>query len=88
MEITPKFQYIKGSFDTKEVNLVLVPKQKHGEVLLCVKEPGSGFNLPIGEITLYDSELYVDFEATLDDATKLGEEICRRFNEFPKDKKL
>lgn len=88
MEITPKFQYIKGSFDTKEVNLILVPKQKHGEVLLCVKEPGSGFNIPVGEITLYDSERNVDFKETLDEATKFGEEICRRFNEFPKEKKL
>ncbi|MBO4965941.1 MAG: hypothetical protein J6C81_06720 [Muribaculaceae bacterium] len=88
MEITPKFQFVEGSFDTKEANLVLVPKEKYGEVLLCVKELGSGFNLPIGEITLYDSELFVDFKATLEDATKLGEEICRRFNEFPKDQKL
>lgn len=31
---------------------------------------------------------YVDFKSTLEDATKFGEEICRRFNEFPQDKKL
>lgn len=81
-------QYVEGSFDTKEVELVLVPKEKHGEVLLCVKEPGSCFNIPVGEITLYDSELFVDFKATLCDATKFGNEVCRRFNEFPQDKKL
>jgi len=39
-------------------------------------------------ITLYDSERYVDFNATLGDAIKFREKICRRFNEFPKDKKL
>lgn len=85
MEITPKLQFISGSFDTKEVSLVCVPSENHGEVSLCVKEPDSCWNIPIGEIKLYDSDLYVDFKATLQDATKLGNEICRRFNEFPKE---
>lgn len=88
MKITPKIQFVSGSFDTKEVKLVLIPSDNHGLVELCVKEPGSGWNIPIGEIKLYSSDRYVDFKATLEDATKLGEEICRRFNEFPKDHKL
>lgn len=88
MKITPKMRFVSGSFDTKEVKLVLIPSDKHGLVELCVKEPDSGWNIPIGEIKLYNSDLYIDFKATLEDATKFGEEICRRFNEFPQDKKL
>lgn len=88
MKITPKLQFVSGSFDTKEVELVLVSSDNHGIVELCVKEPDSGWNIPIGEIKLYSSDLYVDFKATLEDATKFGKEICRRFNEFPQDKKL
>lgn len=88
MKITPKIRFVSGSFDTKEVKLVLVPSDNHGLVELCVKEHGSGWNIPIGEIKLYSSERYVDFKATLEDATKFGEEICRRFNEFPKNQKL
>lgn len=41
-----------------------------------------------GEMELYSSERYVDFKATLEDATKFGEEICRRFNQFPQEQKL
>lgn len=88
MEITPKIQFVSGSFDTKDVRLVCVPSDNHGEVSLCVKESGSGWLIPIGEIKIYSSGRYVDFKATLEDATKFGEEICRRFNDFPQDEKL
>lgn len=88
MKITPRIRFVLGSFDTKEVKLVLVPSDKHGLVELCVKEPDGGWNIPIGEIKLYSSGRYVDFKATLEDATKFGEEICRRFNEFPTEQKL
>lgn len=88
MKITPKIQFVSGSFDTKEVKLVLISSDNHGLVELCVKEAGSGWNIPIGEIKLYSSDRYVDFKSTLEDATKLGEEICRRFNEFPQNQKL
>lgn len=88
MKITPKIQFVSGSFDTKDVSLVLVPSDNHGVVSLCVKEPDSGWNIPIGEIKIYSGDRYVDFKATLEDATKFGEEICRRFNEFPQEQKL
>lgn len=88
MKITPKIQFVSGSFDTKEVKLVLIPSDNHGLVELCVKEPDSNWNIPIGEIKLYSSDRYVDFKATLEDATKFGKEICRRFNEFPQNQKL
>ena len=88
MKITPKMQFVSCSFDTKEAKLVLIPSDKHGLVELCVKEPDSGCNIPIGKIKLYSSDLYVDFKATLEDATKFCKEICRRFNEFPQNQKL
>ena len=81
MEITPKFEYIDGSFNTEEVELVCVPSDHRGHVSLCIKEPNSSWNIPIGEILLYDSDRYVDFKATLKDATNLGKEIARRWNE-------
>lgn len=88
MEITPKIGFVSGSFDTKDVKLVLVPSDNYGEISLCVKEPGCAWNIPIGEIKLYSSELYVDFKETYDDAVKFGTEICRRFNKFPDEQKL
>lgn len=39
MKITPRIRFVSGSFDTKEVKLVLVPSDNHGLVELCVKEP-------------------------------------------------
>ena len=88
MKITPKIQFVSGSFDTKKVKLVLIPSDNHVLVELCVKEPDSNWNIPIVEIKLYSSDRYVDFKATLEDATKFGKEICRRFNDFPQNQKL
>lgn len=88
MKITPKMQFVSGSFDTKEDKLVLVSNTNHGKVSLCVKDHEAGWLIPIAEIKLFDSGLFKDFKATFEDATKLGEEICRRFNEFPQDEKL
>lgn len=88
MEITPKIQFVSGSFDTKECSLICVPSDNHGEISICVKEPGHSWNIPIGEIKLYSSDLYVDFKETYEDASKLGDEICRRFNQFPQEGKL
>ena len=65
MEIKPKFQFVEGSFDTQRVKLLCIPDDNHGRVDLCIKDPDCGWNIPIG----------------LPDATKLGEEIARRWNE-------
>lgn len=85
MEITPKNKYVEGSFDTKTGEMVCVPSQMEGTVQLCLK---SNFNLPIAEIKIFDSGRYVDFIETFDDASNLGNEICRRFNQFPQEGKL
>lgn len=87
MEIKPKFQFVEGSFDTQRVKLLCIPDDNHGRVDLCIKDPDCGWNIPIGQIKLFSRDLYRDFKETLPDATKLGEEIARRWNECETKKK-
>lgn len=81
MKITPKFTFVSGSFDTDEVKMLCLPSDNHGKVDLCIKEKDCAWNIPIGGVKLHDRDLYVDFKATLKDATNLGNEIARRWNE-------
>lgn len=81
MEINQKFKFLEGTFDTLTDKMLCIASDNHGTVELCLKEEGCGYNIPICEIKLYDSNLYVDFKATMDDAKKLGDEISRRWNE-------
>lgn len=81
MEITPRFKFVEGSFDTKTNKMLCIASDNHGTIELCFKEEGCGWNIPFGEIKIYDSNLYVDFKATMEDAKKLGNEIARRWNE-------
>lgn len=81
MDITPRFNFVEGSFDTKTNKMIVIASDNHGTVELCFKEEDCGWNIPFAEIKLYDSGLYKDFSATMEDAKKLGEEISRRWNE-------
>lgn len=72
---------MSGSFDTDEVKMLCLPSDNHGKVDLCIKEKDCAWNIPIGGVKLHDRDLYVDFKATLEDATNLGNEIARRWNE-------
>lgn len=83
MKITPKFEYVTGSFDTDNVKMLCLSNENHGKVELCIEENPNGFNFPIGTIKLHSRDLYVDFKETLGDAKCLGKEIARRWNEFP-----
>ncbi len=80
MEITPRIKYVEGSFDTKSCKMLCVAQPNHGTVNLCIKSSG-GWNIPIAQIKLHSEPRYVDFEATLEDAKALGNEIARRWNE-------
>lgn len=81
MIINQKFDSVDGTFDTDTCEMVSVPHFKYREVELCIKT-ANGWNVPIGEIKLYDSDKWVDAEATFEDAKKLGEEIVKRWNAF------
>ena len=38
MEITPKFQFVEGSFDTPTDEMLCIASDNHGTVKLCLKE--------------------------------------------------
>ena len=79
--------HVSGTFDTKTGMLQCIPYRKHGEVLLGIADDDNSAIIPIAKIKLYTSNLWKDFEATYEDASALGNEIARRFNEFPQDQK-
>ena len=81
MKIIPKWNFVSGDFDTKDIKMMCIPSDKHGTIELAVKSPDCTCNFPIAKIELYSSERYVDFKETYDDAVKLGNEIARRWNE-------
>lgn len=78
MIITPKFEFVDGSFDTENIDMVCVQNRKYGSVELCVKD---GMNIPIAKIKLYSRPLAIDADSVFEDASKLGDEIARRWNE-------
>ena len=79
MIITPKMDFVEGSFDTKDAEMVCVPKWKYRTVELCIK--AGNWNVPMGEIKLYDDDRFVSADKTFEDAKSFGEEIARRWNE-------
>ena len=78
MIITPKMDFVDGSFNTEDTEMVCVSKWKYRTVELCIK--AGSWNIPMAEIKLYDSDLFKDADITFDDAKKFGEEIARRWN--------
>ena len=78
MEINQKFEFVEGVFDTETDELICFGNNKYGEVKICVK---SGIHIPIAKIKLHSRDMAVDADAVYDDAYKLGQEICRRWNE-------
>ena len=79
MIITPKLEYVEGNFDTKNSEMVCVPKWKYRTVELCIK--AGNWNIPMAEIKLYDSDRFKEADETFEDAKVFGEEIARRWNE-------
>jgi hypothetical protein len=77
MELKQKFQFCNGTIETDTIELECVRSRKHMEVDLCFK---SGMNIPFAQIKLYSGDLYRDANEVFDDACKLGDEICRRWN--------
>ena len=44
MKITPKFEYVTGSFDTDNVNMLCLANENHVKVELCIEENPNGFS--------------------------------------------
>lgn len=80
MIITPKLDFVEGSFDTKDSEMVCVSKWKYRTVELCIK--AGSWNIPLAEIRLHDDDRFVSADKTFDDAKAFGEEIARRWNKF------
>lgn len=77
MKIKHKFTHVNGDFDTDTGAIICVQRTKYAEVVLCFK---ANMNIPFAEIKLFDTDLYKDAEATMEDAYKLGREIAHRWN--------
>ncbi|WP_300440638.1 hypothetical protein [Christiangramia sp.] len=85
MEIGHDFNFVNGAFDTKQGELVAVQKNKYKEVHLCFK---ANMNIPFAKIKLHSADRFESADKVMNDAYQLATEIARRFNEFPKEKKL
>lgn len=79
MEINTKMKFVEGSFDTEKGKLICVKNKKYGSVQLCFKT--DNMNLSFANIKLHSEDLSVDADAVFEDASNLGEEIVRRWNE-------
>jgi hypothetical protein len=77
MLITPIWDYTEGSFDTDDIKMVCVAKQKYNEVSLCIVDHKKIF--PIAEIKLCGC-FQMDAIRTYNDAIALCDEIAKRWN--------
>lgn len=82
MIITPKMNFVSGSFDTAKCEMVCVSKWKYRSVDLCIRCDTGSMSIPMAEIKLYDSDRWGDADKTFEDAKAFGEEIAHRWNEF------
>jgi len=77
-EINHRFEHVNGPFDMETGKLVCVPSSKYNDVNLCFR---ANMHIPFARILLYSSELWVDAKAVFEDASRLGDEIVKRWNE-------
>lgn len=81
MKINHKFKFVKGDFDMDKGEIECVSNSKYNLVELCFK--GNMF-IPFAEIVLYTRDYHAS--EVFEDAEKLGDEICRRWNNELKNK--
>lgn len=84
MKIKLKWKYAEGEFDTKTLELISLPAREckfEQDATISIQtrneDGGKSWNLAIMEVHLGDRE----------SSNLLAQEIVRRFNEFPQDKK-
>lgn len=78
-KIAMKCEFVDGTFDTDTGKMICVPSFKHASVDLCFKTD-NGMNVGFARIKLYGRDRFVDAQAVFEDASILGEEICKRWN--------
>ena len=81
MEIKHKFNHVQGNFETETGKIVCVPKHKYSDVSLCFK---ANMNIAFANIVLHSNDLAIEAQEVFEDATNLGNEIEKRWNEYPK----
>ena len=78
MNIEMDIDWVDGAFDTDTGKLKCVQSAKHAQVDLCFDT--GGIFIGFAKIVLH-KDRWVSAEKVFPDAVKLGEEICRRWNE-------
>lgn len=76
MKIEHKFKFVKGGFDTDKGEIGCVSNSKYNSVELCFK---ANMLIPFAEIVLYTQDYHAS--VVFEDAKKLGDEICKRWNQ-------
>ncbi len=79
MKITPKMEFVSGSWDMDTCEMVCIPSRKYASVGLALR-CGDYTSVQVAEIKLYDSDLWRDAKETFEDAKNFGEEMARRWN--------
>ena len=77
MNVSHRFEFVEGDFDTDTGKLSCVGNRKYGLVELCFDE---GVHIPFARVKLHSRDRAVDADAVFDDAKRLGDEIARRWN--------
>ncbi|MEA8592260.1 hypothetical protein PZT57_26800 [Pseudomonas aeruginosa] len=80
MEISPRLYGVDGTFNIDTGQLKCVPYPKYAEVLLCFAERAY---IPFAKIKLHSEDRFQAAMAVLPDAVQLGDEITKRWNEYP-----
>ena len=75
-ELVHRFDYVNGSMNIEDIEIISVCSRKRASVDLCIK---ANFNIAFAHIRLYSRDRYADAVACFDSAELLGKEIERRW---------
>lgn len=75
------WSFVEGQLSSKDEMLV-VPSNKYKEVGISLKNKDCGFNFSIAKIELHNGT-HGSASKVFESATKLGEQIAKRWNEYP-----
>ena len=75
-ELVHKFDFVNGTMDIEDIEIISVCSRKNARVDLCIK---ANLNIPFARIILYDKNSFLNAIDCLDSAESLGKEIERRW---------